>query len=396
MSRVPPHSLEMEEALIGSMLLSSTAVAAGLDLCAPDDFYKPLHAQAFTAISALAQAGSAIDPALVAQALGRPTIELLTIQGNTPASANAGHYARVVAEYGALRRTIALAGELSDAAYSKDADAIDRMLADPMATIMPNYEPITEPIEASVLASEDYAPDFVIPNCLARQEIAMWVGEPGHGKSTLLRQCGTRISSGQHPFTGVRCRPMRVLMIDAQESRGQAGLEIRKMLRIAGDDYRGMLWIEPCPQGIDLTTRRHQRWLDAKVAKVRADLVILGPLYNLVRGDPSRTKHSEETAELGMNALTDLMVRRDVALMIEAHAPHGNEMRVRGSKLWEDFPDFGFGLVPDESHKGGRAVDVVRFRGDRHHRPGWPIRYVQGLRGEWPWVALHAEDRRAV
>ncbi len=130
------------------------------------------------------------------------------------------------------------------------------------------------------------------------------------------------------------------------------------------------------------------------MAKVNADLVILGPLYNLVRGDPKRTKHSEETAELGMNALTDLMVRRDVALMIEAHAPHGQEMRVRGSKLWEDFPDFGFGLVPDETHRGGRAVDVHRFRGDRHYRPAWPHRYVQGLAGEWPWVAL--DEARAV
>ena len=42
--RVPPHNLEAEESLLGDMLLSNDAIAAGINIhLAPSDFYKPAH-----------------------------------------------------------------------------------------------------------------------------------------------------------------------------------------------------------------------------------------------------------------------------------------------------------------------------------------------------------------
>jgi hypothetical protein len=73
--------------------------------------------------------------------------------------------------------------------------------------------------------------------------------------------------------------------------------------------------------------------------------------------------------------------------MIEAHAPHGSEMRVRGSKLWEDWPDFGFGLLPNAPGKA-RAMSVQRFRGDRHADREWPTGFAQGAAGHWPWESV--------
>lgn len=385
MGREIPHSPEMERAALGSMLMTGAARVLGLDMLAVDDFHDPAHGQIFAAISQLVQAGSAVDAGLVANASGIDSASVSSLIGAVPASMNAKNYVGIVAELGAFRRAIGLAETLAGAAYAQDAETVDRLLADPMAAIMPNYEPVSLPRPARELAALDYYPDFVIPGLLARLEILMVVGGPGQGKSTLLRQIAVCASSGLHPFTRTRIQPVRVLIIDCQESAGQAGAEIKKLLELAGEDYRDLLWIEPVPQGIDISTRRWQRWLDAKVAKCQADLVIAGPLYNMIRGANGRSKQSEETAELGMNALGDLMVRRNVALIVEAHSPHGDEMRVRGSKLWEDWPDFGFGLVTDDTYLEGRAFDRVRFRGDRHHRPAWPSRFLQGHPGGWPW-----------
>jgi len=395
MTRPIPHSVEMEEAVLGAMLLSpGYAVGPVLDLLASDDFYVPAHGRVFAAICARHHAGQAIDASLVASDTGRPVDELRALAAGTPASMNVGEYARIVAEKAALRRAIQLADSLAAAAYEGDVTAIDGMLADPMARILPNFEPVAPPTEAAALAGEEHSTEYVVKGLLARLEIVLWVGEPGFGKSTLLRQMGVCMASGLHPFTRTAIPPLRVLIVDCQESRAQASHAIRPLLRLASHRYTGSLWVEPRPQGLDLTTPRHQRWLDAKVAAVSPDVVILGPLYNMVRGASGRSKQSEETAELAAATLGELMVRRNCALMVEAHAPHGDEMRVRGSKLWEDWPDFGFGLVPD-ANAVGRAMDVRRFRGDRHSGRDWPARYVQGGKGSWPWECSEAKLRVA-
>ncbi|HLY81722.1 MAG TPA: DnaB-like helicase N-terminal domain-containing protein, partial [Acidimicrobiales bacterium] len=41
--RVPPHNLQAEESLLGAMLLSRDAIAAAVETCGTDDFYKPAH-----------------------------------------------------------------------------------------------------------------------------------------------------------------------------------------------------------------------------------------------------------------------------------------------------------------------------------------------------------------
>ena len=43
-TRVPPHNIEAEESVLGSMLLSKTAVGEVLEILQPEDFYREAHA----------------------------------------------------------------------------------------------------------------------------------------------------------------------------------------------------------------------------------------------------------------------------------------------------------------------------------------------------------------
>ena len=52
----------MEESLIGAMLLSPEAVSIAYETVEPEDFYRPLHAQIFSAILALATAWTTANP----------------------------------------------------------------------------------------------------------------------------------------------------------------------------------------------------------------------------------------------------------------------------------------------------------------------------------------------
>lgn len=128
--RVPPYNLQAEESLLGAMLLSKDAVAAAAELVTADDFYKPAHGHIYDAISTLSARGEPVDPVTVAdelrradllEASGGPTA-LLSLQANTPATSNAGRYARIVEEHALLRRLIAVSGEISELGYSLPED----------------------------------------------------------------------------------------------------------------------------------------------------------------------------------------------------------------------------------------------------------------------------------
>jgi replicative DNA helicase len=135
-ARIPPHNLEAEESLLGAMMLSREAITAAVEArLEPNDFYKPAHGAIFEAAYGLHSRGEPVDPVTVAEELrraaqldqlgGRQT--LLRIQASTPASANAQHYAQIVAELAMLRRLIETAGGIQEMAYAAE-DAVDETL----------------------------------------------------------------------------------------------------------------------------------------------------------------------------------------------------------------------------------------------------------------------------
>jgi replicative DNA helicase len=135
--RIPPHNLEAEESVIGAMLLSRDAVAAALERCTAADFYRPSHAQIFSAITAIYGRGEPADAVTVAEELRRAgaleeiggAAALVTLQSNTPAISNAGRYAAIVEEHALLRRLIGVANEIAEIGYGLPDDvtaAVDR------------------------------------------------------------------------------------------------------------------------------------------------------------------------------------------------------------------------------------------------------------------------------
>lgn len=128
--RVPPHNLQAEESLLGAMLLSREAIADAVEICDATDFYKPAHSHVFEAITSLYGRSEPVDLVTVAEemrhgnvldAAGGPAL-LLTLQGSTPATSNAGRYARIVRERAELRRLVAIGGEIAELGYSLPDD----------------------------------------------------------------------------------------------------------------------------------------------------------------------------------------------------------------------------------------------------------------------------------
>jgi replicative DNA helicase len=128
--RVPPHNIEAEESVLGSMLLSKDAIAEVLELLHEDDFYRPAHRTVFRTILELYGHGDAVDAVTVQEALrrsgaladigGAPFLH--TLVASVPTAANAGHYARIVKEAGVLRRLIDVGTQIVQLGFETPQD----------------------------------------------------------------------------------------------------------------------------------------------------------------------------------------------------------------------------------------------------------------------------------
>lgn len=397
-SRQVPHDLDAEEALLGAMLLSRTAIASIGELDSAD-FYKPAHGFIFQAILALHESGQGVDPVTVASFLdaaglldrvgGRP--ELLQIQANTPASANAGAYARTVAERAVARRAISEASALEAAGYAMDLEAI-AAVAERAAAGFSAPLGRTRAVELDeLLAQEDLdeAKPWVLPGWLRLRERLVLTGEEGWGKSTFMRQCAICYASGLHPGHGLRAgmvEPGRALVVDLQEDRFDLGSAFRKLRARAGDAYvPGNLHTISRDQGMNLLSGVDRRWLESLIADVRPQLVVMGPVRKMIRTIGLRLSAEEATDEL-TRILDDLRIGYGFSLILEGHAGHDRDdsnYRVRGSSVWKDWPEFGIGFKPLDPGPP-RSVELVDWRGRRHVGRPWP-RTLHGGQG-WPWT----------
>ncbi|HEY3317749.1 MAG TPA: replicative DNA helicase [Coriobacteriia bacterium] len=123
--RIPPHNLEAEQSLLGSMFLSLDAAEAAVLEVKSSDFYRSAHAKIFAAIEHLFGRGEPIDIITVADRLeaegeletvgGKPY--LLTITNVVPTAANAMYYATIVKRAATLRRLIGAGTRIATLGY---------------------------------------------------------------------------------------------------------------------------------------------------------------------------------------------------------------------------------------------------------------------------------------
>jgi replicative DNA helicase len=124
--KLPPHSLEAEQAVLGGLMLDNTAWDRIADLIAESDFYRADHRLIYRHVSKLIEHNKPADVVTVAEVL-ESTRELATVgglpylsalAGNTPSAANIRRYAEIVRERAILRRLAQVGTEIADTAYN--------------------------------------------------------------------------------------------------------------------------------------------------------------------------------------------------------------------------------------------------------------------------------------
>lgn len=125
--KIPPQAIELEEQVIGSILIDPRAIDRVTDLISPDSFYMSCHGEIFGAMVALNSTGRSPDLFSVSdwlQTRGRLDAVggrgyLIQIFDRTVGSASVDQYAEVLAECHARRRLIQSAQEMIAAAFNR-------------------------------------------------------------------------------------------------------------------------------------------------------------------------------------------------------------------------------------------------------------------------------------
>ncbi|HEX9207685.1 MAG TPA: replicative DNA helicase, partial [Steroidobacteraceae bacterium] len=136
--RVPPHSLEAEQAVLGGLLLDNSTWDSIADRLHPDDFYRRDHQLIFEAILDLSQKGEPSDAVTLAERLSSKGLAeetgglayLAGLARDTPTAENIRAYADIVRERSLLRQLIRVSGEIAGSCYEAEGRPANELVDD--------------------------------------------------------------------------------------------------------------------------------------------------------------------------------------------------------------------------------------------------------------------------
>ena len=136
--RVPPHSVDAEQAVLGGVLIDNGAWDRIADVVTAAHFYRSDHRAVFDAVASLCDEGRPCDAVTVAERLDRDGLldssgglaYLADLAQNTPNAANIVAYAEIVRERAVLRDLIRTSTEIAESAFRPQGRAARELLDD--------------------------------------------------------------------------------------------------------------------------------------------------------------------------------------------------------------------------------------------------------------------------
>ncbi|HEY6898266.1 MAG TPA: DnaB-like helicase C-terminal domain-containing protein, partial [Rhodocyclaceae bacterium] len=134
--KLPPHSIEAEQSLIGGLLLDNSAWDRIGDVVGESDFYRDDHRRIFSHIRKLVETGRPADVVTVYESIEKSNeVEqtgglayLGEIANNTPSAANIRRYAEIVHERAVLRKLVTVGDEIAASALNPAGRDVKELL----------------------------------------------------------------------------------------------------------------------------------------------------------------------------------------------------------------------------------------------------------------------------
>ncbi len=134
--KVPPHSLDAEQSVLGGLMLDNDAWFNVAEAVRASDFYRPAHQIMFEAMADLAEDDQPLDAVTVSERLmSKGLLEkcggltyLAELVASTPGASNVMAYAGIVREQSTLRALIGAGQRIADAAFTPEGRRSDELV----------------------------------------------------------------------------------------------------------------------------------------------------------------------------------------------------------------------------------------------------------------------------
>lgn len=159
---MPPHSVDAERSVLGSMLLDANALELALEQLRPEDFYLPAHETIFSCMRDIRNAGGTVDLVTLANELERHgkldmaggAAGLSELLGFVPTAANVQEYIGIVEEKSVRRQLIRAGGDIARDGMNDEA-GLEKVLNDAERRI---YDISMRKSEDSLVPVEEIVP----------------------------------------------------------------------------------------------------------------------------------------------------------------------------------------------------------------------------------------------
>jgi replicative DNA helicase len=377
--RTPPQDLAAEQSVLGGMLLHKDAIADVVEIVRSGDFYRPAHQLIYDVILELYGKGEPADPITVGAEItkngdagrigGVPYLH--TLVSTVPTAANAGYYAKIVAELAILRRLVEAGTRIVQLGYSADGqevdDIVDRaqqqiydvterrtsedytLLEDLMQPTMDELEAIGGRNGMMSGVPTGFADLDALTNGLHPGQLIVIAGRPGLGKSTLgldiARSASIKAGQASCIFSLEMSKTeitMRLLSAEARvplhhmRSGSMTDDDWARLARRMGEVAEAPLYIDDSPNLTMMEIRAKARRL-----KQRKDLrLIVIDYLQLMSGNKKSESRQQEVSELS-RSLKLLAKELEVPVIAMSQLNRGAEQRTDKKPMLSDLRESG-------------------------------------------------------
>jgi replicative DNA helicase len=134
--KLPPHSIEAEQSVLGGLLIDNGAFDKIADIVSDSDFYRDDHRRIFRHITRLIEKGRPADVITVDESIKSSEDKdkvgglayLAALTGNTPSAHNIRRYAEIVRERAIMRRLVEVGTSIADTAFNPMGKEVGQLL----------------------------------------------------------------------------------------------------------------------------------------------------------------------------------------------------------------------------------------------------------------------------
>ncbi len=377
--RTPPQDIPAEQSVLGGMLLSKDAIADVVETLSSHDFYRPAHQTIYDVVLDLYGKGEPADPITVSAELQRSgelarvggAPYLHTLVSSVPTAANAGYYARIVAEQAVLRRLVeagtrivqlgyggqgAEVDDIVDRAQQAIYDVTERRSSEDYTLLEQLMQPTMDELEA--IGSRSGTMSGVptgfkdlddLTNGLHPGQLIVLAGRPGMGKSTagldVARSCSIRHGLTSAIFSLEMSKTEITMRLLSAEAR--VPLHHMRSGMMTDDDWarlaRRMGEVADAPLYIDDSPNLTMMEIRAKARRLRQRhdlrLVVIDYLQ-LMSGNKKAESRQQEVSELSRN-LKLLAKELEVPVIAMSQLNRGPEQRTDKKPQLSDLRESG-------------------------------------------------------